>query len=197
MIQELEKYLQDKVFPDLEKGRPNWDRTHTERVVKFTKEIIKDCADQNVDFFVLLIAAYCHDWGYAGLFDSDYATYQEIKNQKDLHMEIGAVKTAKILKDSIFDFLTPEEKERIVHLVFMHDRLAEIHDLDEIILAEADTLGALENNVENGTFDLKDNEKYLEKVKIKRLPIFIHSKFKAKAEELVEKSRVRFKYKII
>lgn len=39
-LQGVEKYLQDKIFLDLEKGRPYFDKPHTTGVVQKVKDLI-------------------------------------------------------------------------------------------------------------------------------------------------------------
>ena len=63
-LEKLEKYLQDKVFPKLEAGRPDWDKPHTQAVVDHLKNILQNSPKLNLDEHVLLIAAYTHDLGY-------------------------------------------------------------------------------------------------------------------------------------
>ena len=65
----IEKLLSETIYPQLEKGRPNWDKPHTISVVEKMKEILEHSPTLKVDKVVLLIAAYAHDWGYSGLFE--------------------------------------------------------------------------------------------------------------------------------
>ena len=37
-----EDVLKAKIFPELEAGRPNWDKPHTEAVVEHVKAIVDD-----------------------------------------------------------------------------------------------------------------------------------------------------------
>lgn len=64
----MEQALINAILPELEKGRPNFDRPHTVAVVIKVKEIIKNNPQLKLDEAVLIVAAYSHDWGYADLF---------------------------------------------------------------------------------------------------------------------------------
>ena len=86
-IEKIESFLQNAIFPELEKGRPNWDKPHTSAVVHFYKQIIQNSPNIRVDFIVILIAAYAHDWGYAGLFhEGEPFTLNDVLSMKKLHM---------------------------------------------------------------------------------------------------------------
>ena len=61
--------LKSTILSELEAGRPNWDKPHTEAVVEHIKAIINSEPSLNLDTEVIVIAAYAHDWGYAGLFE--------------------------------------------------------------------------------------------------------------------------------
>jgi hypothetical protein len=181
----IEDYLKSAIFPELESGRPNWDKPHTEAVVFYLKEIL-NCENLNLDEDVLIIAAYAHDWGYSGLFkNGEEINYDQILDMKEEHARIGAIKISKLLKNQIFDFLSQEQKERIIHLVFVHDRLNELKDIDEITLMEADTLGGLDINFIIPTIDRESNKRYLEMVKNKRLGLFIHGFSKVRCQQLI------------
>ena len=66
----LDQFLQEQIFPDLEKGRPT-DKPHTLDVVNKIKDIIANTPELKLDTEVLIIAAYAHDWGYTNLFDNN------------------------------------------------------------------------------------------------------------------------------
>ena len=61
---EIEKKLQEVIFPELSKGDPKWDLPHTKSVVHYVKEILENKDADGVDSDVLITAAYAHDWGY-------------------------------------------------------------------------------------------------------------------------------------
>lgn len=171
MNQKIEEFIQNKIFPELEKGRPNFDKPYTEGVVFHMKEIIKDNPLLNEN--ILIMSAYAHDWGYSGLFvNGEALDYDRVKDSKLLHMQLGAEKVERLLDDEIFSYLTVGQKNRIRHLVFIHDKLCDLQDDDEIALMEADTLGGLDVSFVQPTFDPASNEKYMESVREKRFPKF-------------------------
>jgi hypothetical protein len=171
---EYEKYLKRIIFPELERGRPGWDKPHTEAVVHWIKNIINNSPELELDMDVLVIAAYAHDWGYADLFDKGAKVdLDDILDAKKEHMIIGAGKLAELLKNKAFNFLTFSQKQRALHLVRNHDNLSYIKDDDERILVEADTLGALDVDFIKPFTDKKQGERYMQGVIKKRLPLFI------------------------
>ncbi|MFA5986035.1 MAG: HD domain-containing protein [Parcubacteria group bacterium] len=90
-LNNLEEYLKEKILPDLENSRGGFDKIHTLEVVDWLKQIIRHNPELELDETVLLIAAYAHDWGYAGLFrDGQVMNSEIIENAKKLHMELGA-----------------------------------------------------------------------------------------------------------
>ena len=171
---DYEKVLQKKIFPELESGRPNWDRPHTLAVVKHIKAIIKNSPSLNLDEDALVIAAYAHDWGYADLFEGGKPlSLDDVNSAKKAHMIIGAKKITKLLKNTTFNFLTKTQKLRIAHLVRVHDKVNILKDVDELVLMEADTLGGLDITMVKPSFDKDSNERYMRGVKMKRFPLFI------------------------
>jgi len=192
-MKELERYLQKKILPDLEKGRPDFDKPHTISVVAKLKEILQNSPEIQIDYPVLLIAAYAHDWGYVGLpFCNDQSQrYLQVLRAKKEHMRLGKKKISKLLENSFFSFLTQKQKARCVYLVAIHDKLDLLKDTDELILMEADTLGALDLDFVKPTFDFESNKRYVEGVKRRRLPKFI-TKFGKK--EAVRLLRLREEY---
>lgn len=89
----LEKYLQKAIFPDLERGRPGWDKPHTEAVVHHMKKLLLNFDGEKLDEYVLLIAAYAHDWGYSDLFGKGRSlSYSDVSEKKKAHMRLGAKK---------------------------------------------------------------------------------------------------------
>ncbi len=186
--EQIEEFLKEHIFPELEKGRAGFDMPHTQAVVFYLKEILNNSPSINVDNIVLLIAAYAHDWGYADLFTQGKPiNYEEVKNAKKLHMELGVQKIHSLLKDPFFSFITTEQKERIIHLVGIHDKLVELKEIDELVLMEADTLGGLDIKLITPFKDKESNIKYIEGVKAKRVPLFITEFGKSKVEELIKK----------
>lgn len=186
----FEDTLRREILPDLEQGRPNWDRPHTEAVVKHAKAILFQHPELDVDPATLVVAAYAHDWGYMELFDQDEpAQFDEVKNAKKAHMQIGAEKLEQLLQLSAFDELSKQQKQRAVHLVRVHDKLNALRTDDELVLMEADTLGALDAGVENSTFDADSSRRYLSAVERIRRPLFITEYGIARYDELMQRYR--------
>ena len=85
-----EDLLKSTILPELEAGRPNWDKPHTEAVVGCIKAIVNNSFALHLDKEVLIIAAYARDWGYAGLFkEGKTLSLDDVNNAKETHMKIG------------------------------------------------------------------------------------------------------------
>jgi hypothetical protein len=189
-LQKMERLLELIIYPDLERGRPNWDKPHTELVVKYVKLLIQNAEVPNLDEAVLIIAAYAHDWGYADLYGAkSKISYNEMLDTKKMHMQLGAEKIEKLLNNKIFDVLSAEQKARIVHLVGIHDKISALSAIDELILMEADTLGGLEGNEKFGTLNDKEQVRYINGVKHLRIPKFITEYGKSIAYKFLNKSK--------
>lgn len=183
----IEEFLQGRIFPDLERGRPGWDKPHTQTVIHYLKQILSNASELSLDREILMIAAYAHDWGYAGLFKEGVAlTYDDVLDAKKRHMELGAQYTTEMLADPFFSFLSESRKARAIHLVAVHDKLKQLKDTDELILMEADTLGGLDTSHMKPFSDRASTERYLEGVRKKRIPLFITAYGKQKAEALMK-----------
>jgi hypothetical protein len=188
MADKIEKYLQRIILPQLERGRTNWDKPHTIAVVHYIKEIIKSSSYLPLDKTVLVIAAYVHDWGYSSLFkDGKPLDYKAVQQAKKLHMKFGEEKVRKLLEELIFSELTDNQKERIIHLVEVHDELRVLKDKDELVLVEADTLGALDTDFVKPDFDFESNKIFINEVEKIRAPLFITEYGKKKVKELINK----------
>jgi len=184
----LENYLKKKIFPDLEESRGGFDKVHTLEVVDWLKKIITANPKLNLDKTVLLIAAYAHDWGYCDIFKPGQKMSVElVESAKPLHMELGAKKIKKLLKDDFFSFLTDEQKRRCIHLVAVHDKKFEIKDIDELVLMEADMLSCLQLSPNKPKYDAEGNKKLMEIVLATRIPKFITSFSKKEAKKLIRK----------
>jgi len=184
----FEEYVKDRILPDLEKSRGGFDKIHTLEVVAWIKRIIDHSPHLKLDGTVLIIAAYAHDWGYAGLFaDGQTMHIDSIENAKTLHMELGAEKIKKLLQDTYFSFLTDEQKERCIHLVAVHDKKYEIKDTDELILMEADVLSGLDVGTHKPVLDAQSNKKFMASVLGVRIPKFITEYSKNESKKLIQK----------
>lgn len=184
---ELEKYLKEKILPDLEKSRGGFDKIHTLEVVGWLKKIIAHNPNLKIDETVLLISAYAHDWGYSGIFkEGQIMNAKIIESAKKLHMELGAKKITALLQEDFFSFLTDAQKARCIHLVAVHDKKFEINEVDEIILMEADMLSGLDINTEKPILDAKSNKLFMTSLLNVRLPKFITEFSKDKAKKLIK-----------
>lgn len=104
---------------------------------------------------------------------------------KKEHLRIGAEKIRALLEDPSFSFLSDQQKERIIHLVGIHDRLNELKDIVELIIMEADTLGALDSHYVTPTFEKESNDAYMRGPLLRRLSLFITDYGKKEAKRLV------------
>ena len=182
----LEEYLKEKILPDLEKSRGGFDKIHTLEVVNWLKKIIKHNPKLKLDETVLLITAYAHDWGYSEIFkEGEIMNFAKVENAKPLHMELGAKKIEKLLKDDFFSFLTNQQKERCVHLVAVHDKKFELKNVDELILMEADMLSSLQISPGKPIYDAESNKKLMEAILSTRIPKFITNFSKKEAKKLI------------
>jgi hypothetical protein len=174
-LKELEKVLGERIFPDLERGRPDFDGPHTRAVVRKLKEIWENVPGLEADRVGLLIAAYAHDWGYADLFKKgEEVQFGQVVDAKSEHMRLGAEKLRKLLREKFFDGLTKVQKERAAHLVKVHDDWRTLKDEDELTLMEADVLGATDTDLVTPGFDYESNKDWMRAVREKKLPRFIH-----------------------
>lgn len=193
-IQKLEQFLQSKIFPDLEKGDLKWDKPHTQAVIHYVKEIIKHSAELNLDLTVLLIAAYAHDWGYSKFYKpGESLSYGEYSEAKKQHMEIGSEMVTELLEDEVFNFLSDEQKQRIIHLVSIHDKAEDLKENDELVLMEADVLGALDTDFVQPTFDKESNAKVIESIRKRKFSRFINNYSKQQFDILLKKRQDYYK----
>jgi len=193
-LNNLEKYLKEKILPDLEKSRGGFDKIHTLEVVAWLKQIINHNPKLKLDETVLIIAAYAHDWGYANIFrDGQIMNFEIIENAKKLHMELGAKKIERLLADNFFSFLTDTQKSRCIHLVAVHDKKFEINDIDELILMEAGMLSALDVNSSKPVLDFESNKKFMKAILATRIPKFITEFSKSEAKRLIRAREDYFK----
>lgn len=180
-----EQRLRDAIFPDLLKGRPEWDKPHTEAVVYWMKHLLKFVS---LDSKVMITAAYAHDWGYIGLFEgSGTADFDTVQDRKARHMEIGAVRIEQFLRRELSESYSDTQIKRITHLVRVHDKMEQLTDEDELTLMEADTLGALDADRVKSTYSKADNEKYMVEVRERRRSRFIHAEALRVCDILIEK----------
>lgn len=163
---EGEEALESESLVYLERGRPNWEVPHTIEVVDWMKKLV-DAEGGNRR--VLLTAGWLHDSGYAGLFDDQEATYENIGRAKPIHAENGPEIAGEILPRLNYP---NNETERIKELIRKHDRLKELESPYEIMVMETDTLGQLSQPKERSTFNEEDYAKFIAYVRDKRAPMF-------------------------
>lgn len=189
---EIENFLKETILPELEKGRPDWDKPHAETTVQHMKKIIESSPKLGLDYIVLVISAYAHDWGYSEIFnDGRPFNLETLADAKPLHMEISAKKLRKLLENEAFSSLTKMQKDRAVELVRNHDKISGLKETDELVLMEADTLAALDVEKVPPTMKPESNSSYMESVRRRRIPKFISEYGKKEVEKLF---KLREKY---
>ncbi|MEK7062490.1 MAG: HDIG domain-containing metalloprotein, partial [Patescibacteria group bacterium] len=139
---ELRNLVENYALEILSHGRPGWDVPHTLAVVKWANKLARV---QGLDVRVLTTAAYLHDIGYYGQFGGlESADLGKVMDKKEKHMIIGAAMAASFLdSEDVRKYLTADQIERVIHLISVHDRVEYLSDLDELVLMEADHLGAI------------------------------------------------------
>ncbi|MFZ1721074.1 MAG: hypothetical protein WAU07_01060 [Microgenomates group bacterium] len=189
MHPKIERVLRQVILKDLDFGRGNYDRQHTEAVVHWMKYLLEHeplCAE--LDSSVLVTTAYAHDWGWSGVFTNSNPTFQEVIDKKSLHMKISAERISTLLYSKLVPYFSEKQRLRIIHLVENHDRINFLQDADEFTLLEADTLGMLDSSRVKSTLTPSENERFMKNsIYTKRLPRFIHSTATRVANELIEK----------
>jgi putative nucleotidyltransferase with HDIG domain len=158
---ELETKVEEFALGFLRRGRKNWDEPHTRAVVFYAGEIAKSA---DLDVLVLTTTAWLHDIGYRGLFNGDESkSFEQVMDKKEAHMINGA-KLAKEFLDrpEISGYYTKDQKEEIIHLVSVHDKVEELTTGNELAFMEADTLGAIDTGKVSSTFGKEDGREYVE-----------------------------------
>lgn len=185
----IEKVLQETIFPDLLKGRKDFDLPHTKAVVYWMNKLLTSTTEIGLDTQVMITAAYAHDWGYIGLFEGvDSNDPKVISAQKPLHMERGAELISKLIDTQLLAYFTLEQKQQVAHLVSVHDKVEELQTDAEILMMEADTLGMLDTDLVKPTFSKEDNDRFIEKeVKQRRALKFKHAVAKENLDTLISK----------
>lgn len=166
------KKIEEFALQFLKQGRENWDVPHTRAVVYYAERL---AVDAHLDVLVLTTTAWLHDIGYYGLFqEGKSSSLLEVKDKKVAHMEVGAKMAREFLENkNIKQNYTPEQIERVVHLVLVHDKIAKLKETDELIFMEADTLGSIDLSRVTPTFEKMDGLRYVEALKTIRAPKFV------------------------
>ncbi len=186
----IERTLRQIILKDLaNKGRPRWDKPHTEAVVYWMKYLLKKINNPKLNPKVLITAAYAHDWGYANLFkQKNPITIDQARSQKDLHMKKGVEMIERLIYQRLSGYFTEPEVLRLTHLISVHDYINQLQDEDELLLMECDALGMLDTELVPPTLSPKENDYFIKtSILKKRLPRFIHPEAKKIAEKLIEK----------
>lgn len=186
MVPQYEQFLIDAILPELDKGREGWDKPHTEQVVRYVKEICENADVEDIEKDVLVIVAYLHDFGY--MFFCDELTEGPTGGRpKKEHPGKSKEKWDEIKNSVAFDFLSNGNKDRIGHLILVHDRVTELSDRDELLFMEADTLGALcMGNIQK--IEEERYRSYIYATEDKRISRFITEYSKKEAKRLVQKA---------
>jgi hypothetical protein len=185
-----ERVLQQIILKDLtNKGRPDWDRPHTEAVVYWMKYLLEKIDNPALNRKVLITAAYAHDWGYANLFPrGERVTVENVLPHKEHHMKRSAEMIERLLYQRLSSYYTEAEILRVVHLVSVHDKVRELKDEDELLLMETDTLGMIDEERSPATMGTAERDRFLKNsIYNLRLPRFMHSEAKKVAQELLSK----------
>lgn len=173
-------------FDLLAKGRLDWDVPHTMAVVSWANKLARI---QGLDVAVLTTAAYLHDIGYYGQFVGlESADLGRVMDKKKKHMMAGAIMAAEFLSSNeVRKFLTGEQIDRIIYLISVHDKVGELKYVDELVLMEADSLGAIDLTFVEPTYRGKEALYYLETRMIKRRKRFVTPEAMLAYDELAER----------
>lgn len=186
----IERILRQIILKDLvNKGRPHWDKPHTEAVVFWMKHLLEKINNPQLNPKIMITAAYAHDWGYMGLIKQKRITsIKEVIPYKKLHMKRSVEMIERLIVQRLPGYFSQPEILRLTHIISVHDAVDQLQDEDEILLMECDALGMLDVERVPPTLSPKEN-KYFMKHSIynKRLPKFIHDEAKKIAQELIEK----------
>lgn len=172
MPKKLELALMEFAYGYLEKGRKDWDIPHTKAVKYYAEEIARA---EGLDVLVHKTVAILHDIGYYAAFAGEESEdYDKVQDRKILHMEYGKRLAREVLeRPEVSKFYTEAQKELIIELIGIHDRVDRLSTPDEIAFMEADTLGAIDIQRVKPTFNYENGMKYIEgSLKGKRVPKF-------------------------
>jgi len=147
MLEEnIEEKLKNKALLLTAQGRSGWDQRHTLRTVYWMRELIKT---EGGDERVLVPAMYFHDTGYVPL-RVGY-NHKECLEAKPDHANAGALLAQEFLPT--LDYFTDEEINEIVRLVKNHSTHNNIVDKNRQLVFEADSLGQMDWQVIEPTYD--------------------------------------------
>jgi hypothetical protein len=164
-----------------------WDFLHTLSCVHCMKKIISSVGG---NARILIPAMYLHDIGYAGSLQKKYSLDDRL-GAKLHHMERGIIKAKGILEELHF---AENEVNKILHLISVHDKLDELKTRDEFLVAEADSLGAIDPEVPQNNFGEDEYARYVGIFKKKRVPLIRTNVGKELFAEFVSKNELFKKY---
>lgn len=183
--QGLQILVENFALDYLNRGRVNWDEPHTRAVSFYAVDLARK---NNLNVKVLYTAAWLHDTGYNALFEvGNSDQYDPVQLKKEEHMIKGEIIVNEFFENRwVKGWFLKEEEKRVAHLVRIHDKVNDLIDLDEIVLMEADTLGAIDISRVKPTYNKEEAEKYIKKsLEGKRVPKFQTKDGKAYLEKLL------------
>ncbi len=182
---QINRFVETKVYPILETGDPAWDKPHAQAAAYHMEQILESQKKPELDPVVMILAAYMHDLGYSAYYKPGGSlTKEEYMQAKKGHM-IDGVRIAQELLER--EDLTQIQKDKILHLIEIHDNLKELEIVEELVLMEADSLAGLDVDFVKPTFTEEENQKFIESSRRNRFSKFITKYSKNKFEELVNK----------
>lgn len=186
--EELRVLVENYALEILSRGRPGWDVPHTLAVVNWANKLARIAG---FDVKVLITASYLHDIGYYGQFEGlESAALDKVMDKKEKHMAVGAVMAASFLSSpEIGKYLTEDQIKRIVYLISVHDRVEQLKEPDELVLMEADSLGAIDIDFVEPTYKGEEALFYLETRMIKRRKRFVTPEAMQAYDDLAERFR--------
>lgn len=197
----LERVLRQIILKDLaNKGRPTWDKPHTEAVVYWMKYLLvkinpKRPVEKQFNPKVMVTAAYAHDWGYMNIFSQKkIKSIKEVIPYKQQHMQLSVQLIERLIAQRLSSYFTQAEILHLTHIISVHDNVKILKTEAEILLMECDALGMLDVKRVPPTLSPAEN-KYFMKHSIyeRRLPKFIHQEAKEAAEKLIKERSLFYK----
>jgi len=188
ILMKLEKEIEEKLIQTIKEifVEDDWDLRHTFSAVSAMKKII---AKEGGCERVLVPVMYLHDIGYVGALKTCYSLEDRIK-AKAGHMERGSKLAKEILSKLNF---SPEEIEKIVYLISVHDKLDDLKSRDELLVLEADSLAQIDPFVGN-TFGEEEFAKYVKIFEERRAPKFVTRAGKELLSEYIQKNELFRKF---
>ncbi|MBT3250080.1 MAG: hypothetical protein HN846_01115 [Candidatus Pacebacteria bacterium] len=186
----IERILRQIILKDLaNKGRPHWDKPHTEAVAHWMKYLLEKIDNPQLNSKVMITAAYAHDWGYISLFSQKkISSIKEVIPYKKAHMKRSVELIERLISQRLPGYFSQSELLKITRIISVHDDIKNISDEDETLLMECDALGMLDSELAPPTLSAKENDYFMKHSIYKmRLPKFTHPEAKEIAEKLIEK----------